>query len=359
MRLVPPMADREGNIYILYGAPDWFETQVFVGRVDGGWTGGCSAERGTSGLHGFVGRSLDRVWYWSGSGLVEVVGETGACREVLSNDPVSGTELTFLGVAPMVDETPTRRFAYALLRGATGVPTFSMVDLDAKLPFNGTEVPAKGEDPLEVIATGAWSAVRATAFVVRVGNTVTAYFLDRGGDLVDSVELDVPRTVEAYGVPGNLQFSDGGAAAGLTADGRVLVLNLDGGGLVEPDFNVQGVLRWDGRLYLTGEDSGGLVIAEVQDDRSVDEHIPFVSASLALDGLDGPIDVIDERGSPLRTREWSEAESAIGSAPLISPWVIDPYTIGSTGWLLAGPGFDTGVEPVTATAFAPVGLELP
>jgi hypothetical protein len=44
---------------------------------------------------------------------------------------------------------------------------------------------------------------------------------------------------------------------------------------------------------------------------------------------------------------------------LITPWPLDGYTRWSTGWLVAGPDFASGVEPVTAVAFAPVGLQLP
>ena len=93
MRLLPPMTDREGNVYVLYGDTDGGEdTIVYTGSPSGDWSGGCTAHRGIEGLRGFVGRSDDRMWYWSGDALVAVDGRTGSCHELLGRDPVSLTE---------------------------------------------------------------------------------------------------------------------------------------------------------------------------------------------------------------------------------------------------------------------------
>ncbi len=359
MRLVPPLTDRAGNVYVLYGAPNRQDTQVFVGRVSGGWSGGCAAHRGLYGLHGFVGRTQERVWYWSGTALVEVNGPTGACRQILANDPVSGTELAFLGVAPYVDETPSRRFAYALVQGATGAPTFLMVDLDRRLPFNTTAFDVDSEGEIVVIGTGVWRKTKNTLFVVRAEGATRAYFLDRLGSVSQQFELDVPPGLEAYSVPGFLEFSDDGVGAGVTTRGRLLVVTREEGRLVDPPFALEGVLAWGGRVYATGLEGGDPVLAEVRGLGEFGDTLPFTSARLGQIALSRPLDVSDERGEPARLRTWDQPTTAIGNHVLLSPWTIDAYTLDSAGWLIAGPSFDSGVEPVTATAFAPLGVEIP
>src|SRR5262249_37211828 len=46
LNLLPPVSDRSGNIYILYGGINVPETEVFVGRTGGGWTSGCKLSKG-------------------------------------------------------------------------------------------------------------------------------------------------------------------------------------------------------------------------------------------------------------------------------------------------------------------------
>ena len=358
MRLVPPLADRDGNIYVLYGAPDRQDTQVFVGRRGGGWTGGCVAHRGVYGLHGFIGRTLDRVWYWSGTALVEVSGDTGACRLVLRNDPVSGTELQFLAVAPYVDETPSRRFAYALVRGITGDPQFTMVDLDRRLPFNARPFPVDTND-VDVIATGAWNSFRLTAFVIRAQGDSVVYFLDRLGNIIREVPANIPQTLEEYAAPAFLEFSDDGVGVARLTDGRILVVTGNSAEVEEPGFAAEGVLRWDGQVFVTGRQGDTPVVAVVTTAGGIEEPSPFRAAESAAAAIQQTLAVNDERGQPARPRIWEGAQTAIGDVPLITPWSLDPYTVDSVGWLLAGPGFESGIEPVTATAFVPIGLEVP
>ena len=358
MRLLPPLTDRDGNIYVLYGAPDRTDTQVFVGRSAGGWSGGCAAHRGVTGLHGFVGRSLERVWYWAGTALVEVDGATGACREVLRTDPVSGTELQFLGVAPWVDETPSRRFTTAIVKGATGDPQIVLVDLDRRLPFNDTSL---GEGELQVMATGAWPSARATVFVIQQAgpDDLRALFVDRLGTVVREVPVDGRLGTEPYAVPGGLQFSDEGVGVGITDRDRLLIVTADDARVVDPPFPPGGLLRWGGQIHLTGVADGAARIATLGADGSIGSTSSFLAANDAARALVGSLTVNDERSEPIRLREWAGTLSAIGTVPLVSPWPIDAYTVGSAGWLLAGPSFDSGVEPVTATAFVPVGVEVP
>ena len=69
------------------------------------------------------------------------------------------------------------------------------------------------------------------------------------------------------------------------------------------------------------------------------------------------VDVLDERYSPAEPMKWQNPETAIGSA-LLDAHRIDTYAVETTGWLVAGPTFEsTNIR--TAVAFGPVGLTVP
>lgn len=364
LRLVPPLSDREGNTYVLYGAPDWFNTLGLRVSVTGDRPTTCDpdpadTDPGTYGLHGWVGRTTDRVWYWTGTALVELQ-NSGSCEFVLRSDPVSGTEVKFLGIAPFVDDTPSRRFAYALVEGGTGEVSFTLIDLDRALPFNTRRFPE--DDPagdLRVVATGGWEAERTPVFVVAFSGRVQAFYLDRFGEITARRDVALSPDIAAYAVPGFLQFDDAGNGVGLLDDGSLFMLSPTDSVLATPNFDAQGLLAWEGALYVTGEQQGTAVLARVNGPGVLSNTVAFRSANLALQGLAGGLDVDDERSRPIRPDRWDDVRSAIGGRPLISPWPLDPYTTGSVGWILAGPSFSTGLEPVTAIGFAPVGLEVP
>ncbi len=367
LRLIPPLADRAGNTYVLYGAPDWFNTLVSRLSVTGDRPTTCDpdpadTDPGVYGLHGWVGRSLDRVWYWTGTALVEV-GSTGSCEYVLRTDPVSNTEVRFVGVAPAVDDTPSRRFATALVQGGTGAYSFTLVDLDRRLPFN-TEAFPPGQndvevDDLRVVATGALEAERQSVFVVAYSKQVQAFFLDRLGQEVARRDVALPVDTPAYAVLGFLQFDDGGRGAGLLPDGRLFTLSRRDSAVVTPPFDAQGILRWQGELFVTGTEGGTPVVARLDPNGDLTGTVDFRTVIRAEEALlDGSF-VNDERSRPLRRDRWDIVQSGIGERPLITPWPVDPYTNASVGWLLAGPSFATGIEPVTAVGFAPLGVEVP
>ena len=49
MRLLPPVSDRDGNVYVAYGNRLRADTDVWVGRASGGWNSACSGHRGDFG----------------------------------------------------------------------------------------------------------------------------------------------------------------------------------------------------------------------------------------------------------------------------------------------------------------------
>ena len=364
MRLIPPITDREGNIYVLYGDRDRAENAVYVGSSLGGWSGGCQAHRGTFGIHGFVGRATDRVWFWSGDALAVADGGTGSCREVLSTDPVTGTTLTFLAVAPQVYETPSRTRLLAMVRGATDdIPYYVRIDLDEESyldpkPFS----PADAQD-ITVLGAGADPVTREGIFVVSYtsgGRQVAAQFVDEGGNLTRSSSIQLDGVPDAYSIQGFVQVSDAGLAAALLTDGSLLIFNDQSGGLKPVvGFDPVGIVRWDGELYVTGVQGNQPVAAKLDGNGSLGTVNRWTTAETAAGALAGGVNVVDERSNPSRNASWAESRSAIGEWPFISSHPLDVYTTTSTGWLVAGPGYSVTTEPVTAVAFAPVGFAIP
>jgi hypothetical protein len=363
MRLIPPQTDRQGNVYVLYGAPDWPDHAVYVGRPSGGWSGGCSAVRGAKGIFGFVGRTLDRMYYWAGDAIVRVDGNTGACREVLASDPVTNTELRFIGVVPRIDDTPSRRYLPALIRGGgRGQAFFVSMDLDLGRYLNPVVFEPADAEGVVVVGTGAAPAFREGWYVVtyQAGSTVTeAIRVDRRGDtILGRYALD--EVLDEGAVQGFLQFSDAGLGAGLLSDGRILLLGEERGNLITVDgLEPRGIQARDGQLWVTGLSGGEPAIGRLTESGLLEDVGAWRSAIDAAAAVSGPFDVLDERSEPATNTTWDTPRSALGDHLLLSPWPLDIYTNDSTGWLVAGPSFDGTIEPRTSVAFVPVGVTLP
>ena len=130
----------------------------------------------------------------SACAVAVVDGNTGSCDEVLSTDPVTGTTLTFLGVAPQVYETPSRTRMLAMVRGATdAIPYYVRIDLDEESYLDPTPFsPADAQD-ITVLGTGADPVTREGIFVVSYlagGRQVIAQFVDEDGNVSDPKNVD-------------------------------------------------------------------------------------------------------------------------------------------------------------------------
>ncbi len=366
MRLIPPATDRDGNVYVLYGLDQWHGSRVYVGHHLGGWTGGCEVHKEASqALHGFVGTATDRAWWWSGYAMGAVSGETGSCRKILSYDPTTGVELNIYAAIPWVDETPTHTTMLALIRAPVDETYFhAVIDLDVEQYTYVRPFEPEGAQDIQVLGVGADADRREGYLVVAYnegGTTrVEALILDVDGDEIDRVPIGLDgEELYAYMIQGNIQRSDGGIAVGLFEDGRLLVFNDKGGGPKSVGFSAQGLFKYKGTMYVTGMQSGDPVIAEVEESGSLRDPRVWTAAERAGSGLRGTVEVVDERSDPSRNRDWDDPDSAIGQHPLISPFPLDTYTEGSTGWLIAGPGYSATPEDMRAVAFGPVGIDAP
>jgi hypothetical protein len=368
MRILPPITDRDGNVYVLHGKPSWMGSTVYVGHHLGGWSGGCEMHKGenpTEILHGFVGRAQDRAWWWSGLALGKVSGNTGMCQQIVGYDLVSEAELDVIAAVPWVEETPSRTTMLAMVRARSDAhPYIVVIDLDQDQYTSYVSYDPDGASDMVVVGTGASTQMRRGYVVmsylrneVRVSEVVV---LDRDGEIVSTIPVDLGADVEAYSVRGFLQVSDSGLVAGLMDDGRLLMLTDNSGGLKSIDgFDPVGMLLWDGQLWVTGTQGGAPVVARLDDNGSLGSAKTFSAAQDANSNLGGTLEVLDERSDPSSDRTWSDVRSAISSHPLLSSHPLDVYTAGSTGWLVAGPSYTGPTEDMTSVAFAPVGVSVP
>ena len=386
LEVYPPASDRAGNLYVLYEEPTGGSV-VYVGEALGGWSKGCppgeemlpNRDVTEPQIHGFLGTSDTMAWFWAGDGLIQVSGETGACKQILDKDPLTVTDLRVIAAVPYVHETPARRTVTAWVQGSSEAinrkPPFQVVvDLDLRRYVSYNEFQPADAECVDVLGVGGSDQRQEGVIVVAYNldgeRIVESRFIDATGNTIGQVPIDMGDT-EVYPcddltiptpeprILGQLQADDAGVYAGLLANGQILAFNERGGAANDlPNFEAQGVLAHDGLLWVTGTADGRPVAGQVQENGSVAEVIRWKSSELAANNLRGTVEVLDQRYSPAEPIAWQNPVTAIGDWPFISPYPIDEYAIDTTGWLVAGPGFESTLTR-TAVAFAPVGITVP
>ncbi|MBW2459691.1 MAG: hypothetical protein JRI68_34695 [Deltaproteobacteria bacterium] len=375
--LYPPVSDRDGNAYVLWNGLELeeehavSEVRLNVGHAGGGWTGSCYLDPPQPQdpqfpsdhiFHGFVGRAQGRAWFWMDQWLTGASGRTGGCFGVLRTAPSSPTKLHFYAVVPWVRETPTRTTIIGWLwSNIDAVPYQVVIDLNTRKYIASEEFQPDSATDIAVLGVGANPDEEEGVVVVRyTHDTVVrteARFMDKDGVTFDEVSIGGLDTLPAYGIVGFLQSSDAGLYAGLDVEGQLLVLDHSGGdrqgiGGMTP----VGVHKWEGELYLVGENNGKPKIAHIDDDGDIGKVRTWDASEAAADALDGKIEVIDDRSLPSTLTTWKSPRTAIGSHPFLHPHSLDHYADGTTTWLVAGPGWSTAGTPNTAVAYAPVGI---
>jgi len=394
--VVPPMSDRDGNIYVLNQRLTK-DSAVYVGNPYGGWSPGChpndvqlaNATDDDSPLRGFLGTSTDMAWYWSGDALVEVSGNTGACKQVLNTDPFELYDLSFVAAVPYVHETPARRTVVAWVQSTESTinrepPRQVVVDLDLKRYVTETQFDPEDATCVEVLGVGAnpdraegvvvvaynrgLTRFQEARFLDPMGNTtqtvtldmgITAYF-DCDGSITDSdSDLDIVFDRPEPLLLGQMQSNDEGIYAGLLQNGELLSFSLNGGGSKElPNFSVEGIVTFEGNLWVTGVADNQPVAGQMNGVGSVNDVVRWEASRRAASNLTGLKKVLDERYSPAEPLNWDSPVTAMGSFPLMSPFPLDTYALDTTGWLVGGPSFESG-KTRTAIAFGPVGITVP
>ena len=385
--LLPPTTDRDGNIYILHEQVTK-DAVIYVGDPYGGWSRGCppgedplpNAAQTDPHVHGFLGTSQDMAWFWAGDALVQVSGTTGECKQVIDKDPLTLTDLRVIAATPYIHETPARRTVNAWVLGTNDAlrrnpPAQVVVDLDLRRYVSYSSFQPSDATCVDVLGVGSDPDAEESIVVVAYnydgqrfqearyldpdGRTVGRAPLDMGSDEVFVCDAASPGPTPEPKVLGQIQANDLGVYAGLLTDGTLLTFNVGGGAArTLPDFNVEGMVRVDGDLYVTGTLEGRPIAAQVRGTGEISNAVRWKGSERAAAGLQANVDVLDERYSPAEPIKWQNPETAIGSWPFLTPHRIDTYAVETTGWLVAGPTFEsTNIR--TAVAFGPVGLTVP
>jgi len=364
--MLPPMSDRDGNAYVLYGDVNLLERKLYIGNVAGGWFSGCIdlTQGNDFGVHGFVGRAQSTVWYWNGYALIRAAPTPPYCSRVLEFDPKSDALLNFLAVVPWVRETPSRTTTLAYVQAPSDpLPFRVVVDLQRNIYTNVAEFEPSNAEEVTVLGTGGILQKGEGVFIVRyrVGETVrtAARFIDYQGQRLDSIGLSGLENLPPYGIIGYVQGNSEGLYAFLDVEGQVTTFDKSGSRRrAVGSMNPVGIQEWGGDLYLVGTSSGGRPrIAPILDNGSFGDTRTWGAAEAAADNLDSKIVVTDDRSLPSRDTTWKNPRTAIGTNFFVSPHKLDHYAQDTTTWLVTGPSFgaQSGNEQI-AIAWVPVGI---
>lgn len=364
MRLLPPVTDRNGNIYVAYGDRERSDTEVWVGRHSGGWKNACKLHRGDFGVHGFVGMSDNDAWLWTGDAIVHIWGDSGTCHEVLDNDPVTGTLLKWKAVAPWVRISPSRATTVAIVRATAEDENYVvLLDMQREIMTNLSRLTPIGLTDLKILGTGADERIDEILFAVSYnweGQQIhEGLIFDSNAALKRRIPLDLDVSPDEYAVLGFFQSNGGGAWAGVRDDGGLILLDENSGYDTTPEFDALGLLRTDTSLFVTGLLGSTSVAAKLANNSGLNGAREWDSPMKAQSKLQPPMTIYDERNSPVTKTSWSTVKNAINVLPLISPHPLDSYTTQSTGWLLAGPAYSGPAEDITSVGFVPIGWESP
>ncbi len=367
LNLLPPISDRDGNVYVLYGSPNLNQAAAYIGHARGGWTTECEIHQSDSrGAHGWVGRGDDRAWYWSGDALVGVSGTTGGCSQILKTDPRTGANVLFRAVIPLVVESPSRRTVPAMVQTASDrAPFHVLVDLDLGRYSNSRPFEPAAATDVAIVGVGADRDSGTGFAVVRYQldeqTVVEGLFFDEIGTSIARVPITGASAVGDDALLGYLQSIDGKFVIGLLETGELIKFDREGGTTVAPGPMTRvGVHKWDDKLYVVGTDSNGQPqIAAISATGELGAAQAWTSSLAAMSSMNKTLAVLDERSEPRQTVGWSTPKSAIGVAPFLSAHRLDAYADGTTGWLLAGPSFQNETNPQTSVAFAPIGVSYP
>jgi hypothetical protein len=366
LRMVPPVSDRNGNIYSLAGGLDVPEALAFVSRFAGGSAAACAITKGdTVGVHGWVGIGQSRAWYWSGDALV-VVNEDGSCAQILDRDPSTDSNLLFRAVMPWVREgTTAHAHLVALIESPVDPAPFSaLVDLDVGILTNVVAFDPSDATDVRVLGVGSDPA-SATGFALVEyqrpdGFHMEGRFYDATGNL-QAVSPVKGSEIDAYSIPGFLQMNSTGAVVGLTNKGLIVAFDRSSGAFSSPVSGMTPVAvhRWGDALWLVGTAGGKPMVAPLDDSGNPGGAVEWGSSETAAAALGGSLSLTDDRSFPARATTWNRVVTAMGDFPFLSPQSPWPHSPDTTLWAVAGPQFQAGGFQKTAFAVAPAGISYP
>lgn len=370
LRLLPPISDRDGNIYTLYGQIDIPEVLAFLSKAQGGSSALCNFTKGdVYGAHGWVGFAQNRVWYWAGDALVGMTGD-GGCFPILDTDPGTNSSIAFRAVLPWVRDAPSQTTLVALVQAPTDTSPFvALVDLNNILFTDVRAFDPPDATAVKVIGVGADRVAGYGVVVLEYtsggGDHLEARFYDEAANETGRVPI-AGGPLPAYGVAGYLQIGAAGVIVGLVpaSNGQPpqLITFDRKAGVVNPlnvPFDPVGVHEWNGGLWLVGRGNAQPVIAGIDKNGAVGGPIPWNASLRATSLLAGPQSVIDDRTSPNRRTTWAVAKEQAGDFAFLtahSPWL---HASGTTITAIGGPQYQSNGGTMTFFAIAPTGIAYP
>jgi hypothetical protein len=353
--VLPPMTDERGNLFVVTGMPDSTGMPqpgtAHSGGARGRWSAGCKTGTGTRGsARGWIGAVAGRGWLWTATAIVELDVATGQCTTKLDTDPVSASDVIFLGVAPLVDWTVSGRFAVAIVTtGVESKPHLATIDLGLGL--------VRTSEPLavtEVLAVGADRAQTQAGFLVRDGSGLRVLIARPHETTYESIA--VAGTATARTLPGDLAIGDDGTIAAILGGDAIAVGTRAGLAISPATFTPHTIDRDDdGGLWLTGLAGTEPRIASLRAGM-LDRSAPWSCATRIDQALDTGIVVIDERGGERVAARW-RAHGATGASALLPTRSVPAYAVGSRAVLVADPPVDRGGIAYSQLAVVPVGVE--
>lgn len=372
--LFPPVSDREGNIYTLWGGPAQSAVAVYVSRPYGRSSVVCDHTKGDANggaPHGWVGFGADSAWYWAGEALVQVRG-SGSCFPVLDRDPGTDANLFFRAVVPWIRDpvfAPTTTIAL-VQSSVDATPFTTLVNLDANIMVSARAFSPPNATDVRVIGVGADPVGRYGVILLtyNVGDEVRLegrfYDEEANETAIAPIRYDGAPPRE-YGVAGYLQVNAKGLVIGLLPNGEQgpTVVTFDrSAGLIQPlqaSMTPVGVHAWMGGLYVVGLDGEKAVIAPI-DNSGVIGAMTTWDWNLRTSGsLPELLEIVDDRSVPARNTYWNKPRPASGTYFFMHPHAPFRHAEGTGIALIGGPQFQTTGITRTAFAMAPMGISYP
>jgi hypothetical protein len=343
---VPPITDRNGNIYVVTGAIDTAGTaqpgQIYVGGTRGGWTSACATGFGPDGVGaGWIGAVDDKAWLWTHAAIIQI-DTTGKCTTILDRDPVSMADLRYESVAPVIEQTISAVRAVAIVTLASDARRY-LVTIDLTVPRITSSMPVP--DGVGVLGGGG-------------GGGTGAFLLDDGQLLLatpgDGLTAQYPVT-GATAVHGEIGVGDDGSIAAVLADGSTLVGSGPQVQVVPATIPASGTIRDDdGNLWLTAV---GPKLVPVRGG-NLGAPVDWTSAAAADAAIQAGVMVVDERAGGRTGSTWL-ARNVLEDATLVGSLGALPYAVGVRGWLIGDAPVDRGGQSFSNVAFVPLGVTFP
>jgi hypothetical protein len=377
LALVPPIADRTGNVYTLWSDPRFSAATAYLSRPQGRSNAVCDVVRGDSyGARGWVGSALDRAWYWGGDSLVEVDSEAGSCEAVLDHDPGTDALLFFKGLLPWIRDTPLApNSVIALVQSQLDpAPFTTLIDLDAHIFMSVRPFSPPDATFVRVLGVGADRGQRygVALLALRQGDQdrIEARFYDEYSNetSIAPIEGGSAATVTDFAVAGHLQIGGSGTVAGLIPDpaGKappaLVTFNRKNGTIrpLDAKMDAVGIHLWHGALHVVGRSGNEPVIATIGNDGNVGAPQTWTWNSRASANVGRMLPILDDRSVPARQTQWVNPLPIERDFLLMSPFSPFPYSDETSLVLIAGPQFETASGgKQTAFAFAPMGITYP